>query len=309
MPDAASEYRVADEPRPRRVLLCEVGPRDGFQYEETVLSTELKVDVIAALARAGLPRIQALSFVHPKWVPQMADAEEVLSRLPVLDGVTYSGLVLNRKGLDRALAIGLRAVDISIATWDEHSLKNANMSVHEAVEEAASMVTAAKEAGIEVQVGFQTVFGYRTPGDTPAKRVAGLVARFAALGADSISLADTTGLAHPYLVAQRVEVAREAAGGTPIVLHLHDTRGLGLANVHEAVRQGVERFDTSLAGMGGCPFIAGAAGNVATEDTAYLLHALGLDTGVRIDAVAAVSRRVADVLGKSFPGKLYRLPS
>lgn len=292
---------------PDHVQLCEVGPRDGFQYEDTIVPTDLKVEIISALAAAGLPRIQVTSFVHPRWVPQMADAEDVVSRLSKEYDVTYSGLALNRRGVERARESGLNVVDVSIATWDEHSLDNANMTVGEALEQAVEMIELASSYGMEAQIGFQTVFGFRSPGDTPIERVVDMAKRFVGLGVESVSLADTTGLAHPAMIRERVEAVRAVTGDIPIVLHLHDTRGLGLSNVYEALRCGVDRFDTSLAAMGGCPFIAGAAGNIASEDTAYLVEQLGISTGVDIAAVAACSRRIAGFLGKEFPGKLYRI--
>lgn len=294
-------------PLPNRVLLCEVGPRDGFQYEEKFIPTDLKVEIIRGLAESGLPRIQVTSFVHPKWVPQMSDAEDVVAALPEMPGVRYSGLALNCKGVERAREAGLRAVDLSIATWDEHSLDNANMTVAEAVDQALEMIDLARGSGMEAQIGLQTVFGFREPGDTPIDRILDMVERFASLDVESISLADTTGMGNPQMVAERVTAVRELIGDIPLVLHLHDTRGLGMANVYEALRQGVDRFDTSLAAMGGCPFIKGAAGNIATEDTAYLLESLGIETGVDRDKVAACSRRIKDFLEKEFPGKLYKL--
>lgn len=298
-------------PFPNRVLLCEVGPRDGFQYEEKFIPTDLKVEIIRGLAEAGLPRIQVTSFVHPKWVPQMSDAEDVVAALPEMPGVRYSGLALNRRGVERARDAGLDAVDLSIATWDEHSLDNANMTVVEAVDQALGMIELALRSGMEAQIGLQTVFGFREPGDTPLDRIVDMVERFASLDVESISLADTTGMANPPMIAERVAAVRDVTDGVPrdipIVLHLHDTRGLGMANVYEALRLGVDRFDTSLAAMGGCPFIKGAAGNIATEDTAYLLESLGIETGINRDKIAASSRRIADFLEKDFPGKLYKL--
>ena len=292
---------------PSRVLLCEVGPRDGFQYEDKLISTDLKLEIIRGLAEAGLPRIQVASFVHPKKVPQMADAEDVVASLPSLDGVRYSGLALNRKGIERAADSGLKAVDISIATWDQHGLDNAGMNVDEGLEQALEMVDLARDFGMEAQVGLQTVFGFREPGDTSVDRITALLSRFSGLEVESFSLADTTGMANPQLIAERIEAARRVAGDVPLVLHLHDTRGLGMANVYEALRQGIDRFDTSLAGMGGCPFIRGAAGNIATEDTVYLMESLGIESGVDRSTVAACSSRIAGFLGKEFPGKLYRL--
>ncbi len=294
-------------PLPQHVTLCEVGPRDGFQVEETLSPTDLKVEAITALADAGLPIIQVTSFVHPKWVPQMADAEAVVRRLPERDGVYYTGLALNTKGVERAHAAGLRYVDLSIATQDRHSLDNANMTVAEAVEQAEAMIRLAQTYGMQAQLGFQTVFGYHAPGDTPLETVLDMARRFAGLGLESLSLADSTGMANPAMIEERVQAVQAVIGDLPLVLHLHDTRGLGLANVVAALGCGVTRFDTSLAGMGGCPFIPGATGNISTEDTVYLLDALGVETGIDIDAVAAVSQRVEDFLGKRFSGKMHRL--
>lgn len=292
---------------PDRVTICDVGPRDGFQFEDQFIPTELKVEIITALADAGLPRIQVTSFVHPEWVPQMRDAEEVCERLPEREDVVYAGLALNMKGLERAQAAGLTHVDLSIATHDAHSQDNANMTVEEAVVQAEDMVHRAHENDMHVQMGFQTVFGYRTPGDTPLEQVVDMAKHFADLGVASLSLADSTGLAHPRMIQRRVTAVQEVLGDIPLVLHLHDTRGLGLANVYAALQKGVRWFDTSLAGMGGCPFIPGATGNIATEDTVYLLDGLGIKTGVDRAAVGEASVRVESFLEKQFPGKLHRL--
>ncbi len=292
---------------PDQVSLCDVGPRDGFQFEEQFIPTERKVSTITALADAGVPRIQVASFVHPKWVPQMRDAEDVCAQLPARDDVTYAGLALNQKGLERAHAADLSHVDLSIATHDAHSQDNANMTVDEAVAQAEDMVRFAHAHDLAPQMGFQTVFGYQTPGDTPLDQVVEMSQHFAEQGVESISLADSTGMANPRMITDRVTAVQEAIGDTPLVLHLHDTRGLGLANVYAALECGVTRFDTSLAGMGGCPFIEGATGNIATEDTAYLLDGLGVETGIDVAAVAEASRALEALLGKEFPGKMHRL--
>ncbi len=292
---------------PSQVELCDVGPRDGFQFEDQFIPTDLKVETITALADAGVPRIQVTSFVHPKWVPQMNDAEAVCERLPARDDVTYAGLALNQKGLERAVAAGLSHVDLSIATHDQHSQDNANRTVDEAVVQAEDMVRYAHEHGLQTQMGFQTVFGYRAPGDTPLDQIVEMSRHFADLGVESISLADSTGLANPRMIKKRVRAVQGGIDDTPLVLHLHDTRGLGLANVYAALQTGVNRFDTSLAGMGGCPFIEGATGNIATEDTTYLLDELGIDTGVNRAAIGRASLRIEAFLEKEFPGKLHRL--
>ncbi|PEN05786.1 hydroxymethylglutaryl-CoA lyase [Longimonas halophila] len=292
---------------PSHVTLCEVGPRDGFQFEDTFIPTEEKVASIIALADAGLPRIQVTSFVHPDWVPQMRDAEAVCAALPDRDDVTYTGLVLNMAGLERALDTNLQHVDLSIATHDRHSRDNANMTVDEAIEQAEQMIGTALHAGVNVQLGFQTVFGYQEPGDTPLEQVVEMARHFADYNLESLSLADSTGMANPRMIQERVTAVQEVVGDTPLVLHLHDTRGLGLANVMEALSCGIHWFDASLAGMGGCPFIPGATGNIATEDTVYLLDQLGIDTGVNGRAVAEVSHRLENLLDKEFAGTMHRL--
>jgi hydroxymethylglutaryl-CoA lyase len=292
---------------PDRVQLCDVGPRDGFQSEDPFIPTDVKVATITALADAGVPRIQVTSFVRPEWVPQMKDAEAVCEQLPDRDDVVYTGLALNQKGLERAAAAGLSHVDLSIATHDAHSLDNANMTVDEAVAQAESMIAYAHAHDLHAQMGFQTVFGYRTPGDTPLDLVVDLAERFAARGVASISLADSTGMANPRMIQERVQAVQAAIGETPLVLHVHDTRGLGLANVYAALEVGVTQFDTSLGGMGGCPFIAGATGNIATEDTVYLLDQLGIATGIDMRAVAQASLRIENLLYKEFPGTMHHL--
>ena len=292
---------------PDKVHLCEVGPRDGFQFEEKPIPTDLKVEIIRDLAKAGLQRIQAVSFVHPKWIPQMADAEEVVASLTDLDGVVLTALVLNMRGLERASVAGVKHVDVSIASNELHSLDNTNMSADVALEQGLKMVEWAGSRGISVQIGFQTVFGYATPGDTPIETVCGMAKRFAEMDVESISLADSTGMANPVSIRRTVEAVREAAGNVPLVLHLHDTRGLGMANVVAALEGGVQRFDTSLGGMGGCPFIPDATGNIATEDTIYLLDSIGVRCGADLSGVAACTTRMEEFLGKSFPGKLHHL--
>lgn len=310
-PSESPAPRPADrDPRlPSSVELCEVGPRDGFQFESMFIPTERKLQTIRALAAAGLPRVQVTSFVHPKWVPQMRDAEEICESLPMegIGDTSFSGLALNRKGLERAIAAGCQYIDLSIATHDAHSQDNANMTVAEAIEEGRAMVEAAKEADREAQMNVQTVFGYREPGDTPLDRIVELAETFATLGVESVSLADSTGMANPLAIRRVVRAVQEVIGDTPLVLHLHDTRGLGLANLVAALEEGIRRFDTSFAGMGGCPFIDGATGNIATEDTVYLLNQMGVETGVDMVQVAEVSAQIESVLEKTFPGKMHRL--
>jgi hydroxymethylglutaryl-CoA lyase len=291
---------------PKAVTLVEVGPRDGLQFEKMVVPTDRKLALITRLIAAGLNRIQVASFVHPGKVPQMADAEQLIGCLPRIQGVEYSALVLNQRGLDRALASGIEAVEISISASDSHSRRNSGMTHEAALEQGLDMIGRAISAGLTVRASVQCAFGCVHEGDIPTGRVAAIVGRFIDGGAQAISLADTTGMASPPLV-KAVLKALPRFDRLPLALHLHDTRGLGLVNLMAAMSRGVTVFDTALAGMGGCPFVPGAAGNIATEDTAHLLATLGIRTGVNVARVAAISLDMEAFFKKRFPGRMHRL--
>ena len=292
---------------PASVTITEVGMRDGFQFESKPIPTALKLEVLDGLVQAGLSRIQVTSFVHPKWVPQMADAEDIIKHLPKDTDTIFTGLALNVRGVDRAAKAGLKYVDLSISTNDQHSRDNANMSREEAIDQALEMVRLANEHGMQAQMGFQCVFGYAATGDTPLSRVVDMTSQFVDAGIESISFADSTGMANPTLMKKTLQAIQEHAGSVPIVLHLHDTRGLGLANVVAALECGIAHFDASIGGLGGCPFIPGATGNIATEDTVYLMDSLGIETGIDRAKVGAVTQKVAGFLERDLPGKLYKL--
>ncbi|MEE2839298.1 MAG: hydroxymethylglutaryl-CoA lyase [Acidobacteriota bacterium] len=292
---------------PDKVNLIEVGPRDGFQAVSKPIPTDIKVETIEALARAGVRHIQVTSFVHPKWVPQMADAEEVCRRIPATPEVRYRALALNQKGVERAHAAGITRLDLSVSVSETHSHKNANVSVDEALRNLREMVDLARQEDIEVRVGLQCVFGCAYEGPIPSERILDMAEELLSMKADMISLADTTGMANPLQVKQLLSQLLPLTEETPLVLHLHDTRGTGLANLTAALECGVNWFDTALAGLGGCPFIPGATGNIATEDTLYLLHSMGIETGIDLAGVAACSRRLEQFLGRPLPGKMYRL--
>lgn len=298
---------TSDYAYPRQVEIIEVGPRDGLQREATLLSADQKVALIEGLVDAGLKRIQVTSFVHPKLVPQMADAEEVCARLPRRPGVEYSGLALNLKGIERANEAGLKHIDISVSASDAHSRRNANRSLGEALAEFEEMVALARGYGMVVRAGIQCAFGYREARDVALDGVADIARRHLALGVDELALADSSGFANPKGMMEMLAAIRPLAGKTPLVLHLHDTRGMGLANVEAALRGGVRRFDTAFGGLGGCPFIDGATGNIATEDTAYMLESMGIETGIDLDTLSRLSRKVESLLGGPLPGKMYRL--
>lgn len=295
--------------QPLAVTLVEVGPRDGFQIEAAVMPTDRKLAVIARLASAGLKQIQVASFVHPGKVPQMADAERLIGRLPQDDGVLYTALVLNGHGLARAMASGIAAVEISLSASDAHSRKNAGMSRHEALEQGLQLIDRAVSAGLRVRASVQCAFGCVYEGPVPVARVTDVIRRFVEHGADEVALADTTGMGSPPAVRGLLDAVVPIAGRLPLALHLHDTRGLGLVNLSTALPYGIAIFDTALGGMGGCPFVPGAAGNIATEDTAHLLECLKIVTGVDYGRVGAISREVESFYQKVFPGRMHRLES
>ncbi|MEL6527089.1 MAG: hydroxymethylglutaryl-CoA lyase, partial [Chloroflexota bacterium] len=265
-----------------------------------------KIHMIHALVDAGIRAIQVTSFVHPKYVPQMADAEDVCKGIIKEDGVIYSGLILNMKGLERAHNAGLTHVDMSVSASDSHGRKNANRGLDEARAGFREMVAKAQSLGMFVRGGIQCAFGYYEPDVTP-EIVLDIAREYVELGVESIALADSTGMGNPAQIKSMLSALDEVRGELPVVLHLHDTRGMGLANVVAAVEAGCTRFDTAFGGMGGCNFIPEALGNIATEDTINMLHAMGYETGVDIAKVAAVSRTLQQTIGQALPGKLYSL--
>ncbi|MFP4583958.1 MAG: hydroxymethylglutaryl-CoA lyase [Desulfococcaceae bacterium] len=287
--------------------LVEVGPRDGFQMESRAVPTGLKAVIVETLVAAGLREIQIAAFVHPRRVPQMADAEDLVGRLPRDPDVRYTGLALNVRGVERAAASGLSAVEVSISASDAHGRRNAGMDRESALGTGREMARRARELGLEVVASVQCAFGCVYQGAVPLDHVNAAAEVFLAEGVERLTLADTTGMATPPEVEARIEAVREIAGGTPLGLHLHDTRGLGLVNAMAGLKAGVAALDTAFGGLGGCPFVPGAAGNIPTEETVYLLESLGLETGVDRERVADCSRRMADFFGRPLAGRLYRL--
>jgi hydroxymethylglutaryl-CoA lyase len=290
---------------PQKVTLIEVGPRDGFQFESAIIPTELKIQIIEDLADAGISHIQVASFVHPEKVPQMADAEKLIRLLPKKDHVIYSGLVLNTKGVERAAAAGISYVEISISASDTHGLKNAGIPFSQALSKAKDMIRLAKGFHQTIRASVQCSFGCVFEGEVDTRRVIQIVEEYLEHGVDSVCLSDTTGMATPlkleYLLGKIIPMTKQV----PVMLHLHDTRGLGLVNVMTGLLHGITSFDTSLGGMGGCPFVPGASGNVATEDTIYLLESLGIETGIDKTRVAKCSIKLEQFLNKRFSGKFH----
>jgi hydroxymethylglutaryl-CoA lyase len=289
------------------VILEEQGLRDGLQTLTQSIALEQKLAWIHRLANAGLRRIQVTSFVNPQWVPQMADAEALVKALPQREGVVFSGLVLNGKGVQRAAAAGMQHLAISLSASDTHSRKNANKSLAEAREAFRDMVAMARQYGIMVRGGIQCAFGCRYEGAIDTATVYDLVKHLLDAGVDELALADSTGMANPVQVKKIMLQVLELCGRVPVALHLHNTENKGYANLCAALEVGVRQFDTAFGGLGGCPFIKGATGNIATEDTAHLLRQMGYETGIDIHQVAVVSRELESMLGEKLPGLLYGL--
>lgn len=292
---------------PAHVSLIEVGPRDGLQNQAKYMPVGKKLELIEHTIAAGIKRIQVTSFVHPRLVPQMADAEELCARLPQRKDVQFNGLILNMRGLERAHKAGLRHIDTGVPASETLSRKNANSTIEEGMARMEAIVSKARQYGMGVRAGVQTAFGCVYEGKIPQARVVKLCERFLAMGIDELTLADSAGLGNPLQIKQMLREVLPLAGEVPIVLHLHDTRGMGIANMYAALECGVTHFDTSFGGLGGCPFIKGAKGNIATEDSVNMLHELGIESGVDIGQVAAISRDLEAFFGHGLPAKLHHL--
>lgn len=292
---------------PPSIIIEEQGLRDGLQTLPLTIPVAQKLRWISLLTAAGLPRIQVASFVHPRLVPAMADAESLISQLPGTGHVIFSALALNLKGVERAIASGIRHLAVSISASHTHSLKNANKSLADAQTEFRDMVSLATQNGITVRGGIQCAFGCRYEGRISEDFVYQLAESHLKNGITELALADSTGMANPAQVKRMAKKLLEICGSVPLSLHLHNTENKGYANLCAALESGVTQFDTAFGGLGGCPFITGATGNIATEDTVHLLHQMGLSTGIQWQQVAAVSREMETALGAPLPGLLYPL--
>lgn len=291
----------------QRVEIVEMSPRDGLQNESTVLSTQDKIELVERAVRAGHRRIEVTSFVSPGRVPQMADADELMAALPRHEGVRYAGLVLNRRGLSRALAAGVDEVDVVVVATDTFGIRNQGTTTEQGCAVAAEVVREARSAGVFTTVTVAASFGCPFEGEVPLERLREVVARVVDSGPDEVALADTIGVAVPSDVTARFAVAREVAGPRlPLRVHLHDTRHTGVANAVAAVGAGVSTLDASIGGAGGCPFAPNATGNVATEDLLYLFQRTGIATGIDLAVTTAAAAWLEDRLGQRLPGALLR---
>ena len=302
-PDTAESSSGAN---PQRVEVVEVAARDGLQSDPTILAPGEKVELITRAVQAGLRRIEAVSFVNPKRVPQMAGAEEVMSALPTDAGASYIGLVLNERGFDRALRAGVDEINVVVVATDTFAERNQGADTDGLIAAWSSISDRARDAGIATSVTVSASFGCPYEGEVPVGRVAEVVARVCEHAPDEVALADSIGAAVPTDVHQRIEAVREVLGGARLRCHFHNTRNTGLANAAAAVDAGVRVLDASLGGIGGCPFAPNATGNIPTEDLVYMLERMGYETGVDLDALLAVIPWMEDVLRHPTPGLLAR---
>jgi hydroxymethylglutaryl-CoA lyase len=286
-------------------VIVEVGPRDGLQNEATLLSAAAKIAFITALADAGLRRIEAVSFVHPKRVPQMADAEEVMAGVPRRDGVSYIGLVLNERGVRRAIDAGVHEANAVLVASEEFSRRNQGMGIAESVRSFARIADLARDAGLRVSATIGAAFGCPFTGEVPTGQVAALARQADALGAQEIAIADTIGVGVPADVVRLAGAVRSVTD-LPMRAHFHNTRNTGYANAVAAIGAGITALDASTGGIGGCPFAPNATGNIGTEDLVNLLHRSGYATGIDLPAVIAAADSVGAALGVTIPALLGR---
>jgi hydroxymethylglutaryl-CoA lyase len=291
---------------PSRVTVVEVGPRDGLQNEKEIVPTERKVAFIEALADAGLPVVEATSFVSPKSIPQLADADEVMRRVRFRDGVRYPVLVPNERGLDRAIAAGAREIAVFTAASESFARANINASIAESISRFEPVVERAKAESMRVRGYVSTCFGCPYEGRVPPQAVVDVASRLLALGIDELSIGDTIGVATPNQVVELCGLLFAHVEPARCAMHFHDTRGTALANVLAALQSGIAIFDSAAGGFGGCPYAPGAAGNLATEDLLYMLHGMKIETGASLEKVVAATSLIADSLSHTPTSKAWQ---
>ena len=290
---------------PGKISLREVGPRDGLQNEDPV-PTDAKVALIDRLSGTGVSRIEAVSFVRPQAIPQMADAEEVWQRAKHAESVRYSALVPNLKGAIRALDAGFTELEAVVSASQTHNRKNVNRSTEQSLDEIAEIIDLAHNRNATLQVIVSTAWGCPYEGDVPVQRTIEVVSRALANGADSASFGDTTGMATPTRVRQLIQAFRDKHPATDLNLHFHNTRGTGLANVLAALELGVADFDASVGGLGGCPYAPGATGNIATEELVNMVEDMGIATGIDLEAMIEAAAEAERIVGRKLPSQVLR---
>ena len=291
---------------PSTVKVVEVGPRDGFQMEKAFIPTETKIELINALVRCGFARMEVTSFISPKAIPQMRDASEVVAGVDRRTAVKIAALVPNPKGAENAAAAGVDEMVTFLSASESHNRSNVNRTIEESLAGFETVVRIAREANISVATGIAVAFGCPFDGDVPAERVASIVGRLLDLGVHAFTLGDTTGMATPPIVKRTCEHLLTTYPDLQLSLHFHNTRGIGLVNVYAALELGLTTFESSVGGLGGCPFAPGATGNVCTEDMVYMLREMGIETGIDLDRLIDASKRVERVIGRTLPGQIMK---
>ena len=289
---------------PKSVTIVEVGPRDGLQNEAEFVPTEQKIKLIELLSETGLERIEITSFVHPKAIPQLQDSEEVVKRIKNKPGVVYSTLVPNEKGLERALAAGVKEIALFVSASETHNQKNVRMSIVDSLKGFRNIAVKALAHGIRMRGYVVTVFGCPYEGRIAPEKVEFIINEYQMLGVHEVALGDTTGMANPVQVSRMVERIKPQLGEMGLALHFHDTRGAALANVLAALQEGVTVFDGSIGGLSGCPYAPGASGNIATEDLVNMLEEMGIETGVNLEKLIQCAQYAREIIKKDLPGHL-----
>jgi hydroxymethylglutaryl-CoA lyase len=282
---------------PSNVMICEVAPRDGFQAEHEWIPTEKKIEIVRLLATTGIKSMEITSFVHPRAVPQLRDAEEVVRVAQELGEIKLRALVPNVRGAQRAIDAGIKKLKLMLSATDSHSLSNANCLVKEAQEGFNPIVELAEKHGITVGGSISVAFGCPYEGKVPIERIATIIARYQTMGIKEVSLADTTGMANPKQVYQMLGELIKGFPSMTFSMHLHNTRGMALANAIAALQQGITHFDSSIAGLGGCPYAPGATGNIATEDLVHAFEEMGVETGIDQNRLLDVAKQVKSIIG------------
>lgn len=291
----------------KKIQIQEVITRDGFQIEDNFVPTDKKIELINKLSNSGLSKIEVTSFVSPKAVPQLKDADDVIKKITKNPAITYVALIANLRGAERAIESNIDEVNLVMSASATHNLKNVNKTNEESLIEFKKIINHIQDTGIKVNGSVATSFGCPFEGSIPDDVVVSYVTRYLDIGMDSITLADTTGMANPVQVKRLVSKVKRQIGEVPLTLHFHNTRGMGLANVIAAMEAGATQFDASLGGLGGCPFAPGATGNICTEDLVHMLDQMGVETDVDLDKLITVSKKLPDIIGRDdLPGQIVK---
>jgi len=290
----------------KKVKITEVGPRDGFQSEKTILKTEDKIDIINNLIESGFPRIEVSSFVSPKAIPQLADAEIILNKVKRNQNTTLAALVPNTRGALRAVEAKLDEIVVFLSASESHNKKNVNRSVQESLLGFKEIADIAGKNNIPIQGDIATAFGCPFEGNVSSKKLADISKEYKLMGFKGVTLGDTTGMATPPVVTDAINAIRDNVPDFEITLHFHNTRGVGLANVMTGLNLGISDYESCFGGMGGCPFAPNATGNICSEDLIYLLHEMGIETGIDLDQLINIAKKVESLVGHRLPGQVMR---